>query len=658
MSTESELRAHAIALLGASAAAAPDSPAALAQVHASLEAVETSARALALDAIAGLADIIAAVVEELVLESVADREAAWADVVAAVRRLVQHVTHGIPLNVRTLPPRFHQSHGGPDTVVPDSDAARPATSEADAGAGDEELVGEFVAEAGEHLNAAELHLLTLETSPGDGEAVNALFRAYHSIKGLAGVLGLTGIQTLAHAAENLLNSARKGDLDLRGVILDLAFDVTEGLRGLIAQVSAALKLSRDIPFAVGRDDLVERLRRALEQESGEAQAPPVPVAKPPNKRLGDLLIEAGAATQADIDEAIRALERPVESARIGEILAQYNYATSVQIRRALAIQQSKPGGGRLGDILVELGVIDAKALEEALQKQQLGTLTPRLGEMLVRLGKVSAREVAQALRRQQGIEAQRTVRVGSDRLTALARSTAAARAALQRTQEALPKRLNKRASSALADLVEGLDQAAALATQLYWTPLNGLFQRMHRVARDTARTVNKPIDFTTTGESVVVPRNLADGLADPLLHLLRNAIDHGIESSTDERVHLGKAPTGHVQLTAEAGHGFIRIAVVDDGRGLDRAAIRNTAERLGLLEPGAECPDDALWRFLFEPGFSTAKQVSTLSGRGVGLDVVHRDVTGLGGELNVDSVPGQGSRFELRLPVPEDIPAP
>jgi two-component system chemotaxis sensor kinase CheA len=182
-------------------------------------------------------------------------------------------------------------------------------------------------------------------------------------------------------------------------------------------------------------------------------------------------------------------------------------------------------------------------------------------------------------------------------------------------------------------------------------PVRQVFERMARLARDLARKAEKKIEFAMLGEDTEIDKSVVEKISDPLIHIIRNAVDHGIESSTADRIKFGKSETGHISLKAFHKGGDIIIVVEDDGKGLDKEAILEKAKERGIIEDGQILTDQEIYNLIFIPGFSTAKTVTYVSGRGVGMDVVNRSIQALRGQIEIHSVMGKGTTFTLRLPL-------
>ncbi len=336
----------------------------------------------------------------------------------------------------------------------------------------------------------------------------------------------------------------------------------------------------------------------------------------------------------DYDTLMTELRDP-EAAGIGE-----------ETEEAEAVQM------RVGDILVAEGAADRKAVEEAADRQQ----DELIGKVLAREKIASATDVAQALRVQKKIRgktaAEATVRVGTGRLDNLinmvgelviAQSMVAQDSGAIATER---PRLVKNVAHAGKIIRELQD----LTMSLRMVPLKGTFQKMARLVRDLARKAGKPVQFVTDGEETEIDRNMVEELNDPLVHMIRNAVDHGIEAA-EQRTQTGKPPTGTVCLRAYHSAGNVVIELEDDGKGLDRDKIIAKAVERGLIKPGRELTEGEVFNLILQPGFSTAEKVTAVSGRGVGMDVVKKGIEALHGRIDVSSEPGAGSKFTLRVPL-------
>jgi two-component system chemotaxis sensor kinase CheA len=407
-------------------------------------------------------------------------------------------------------------------------------------AADPDLLDDFLAEGGDHLDQAEAALLTLESNPGDKEAVNVVFRAFHTIKGVAGFLELHRVTELAHHAESLLSRVREGSLAFSSPVADLTLrsadllrDLLNGIRSSIQGEDAFVPALYDEILAILCDEpRVERLA------AGEA-----------------LLLESVSATAVESEETSVGAADPDASVRV----------KTARLDRLL-------------DLVGELVVSHSMVAED-----------PALDHRSDLMRKVS------------------------------------------------------RSEKILRELQD-------LTTSMRMVPMKPAFRKATRVVRDVSRRAGKPIHLSTDGEETELDRSMVDVIADPLVHMVRNAIDHGIESP-EERVAAGKPREGRIRISAGQLGGSVVIEISDDGRGLDAEKILAKAKSRRIVDSERGMSDSDIFELIFAPGFSTAEQVTDISGRGVGMDVVRRSVEALRGRIEIQSVPGEGSTFSIHLPL-------
>ena len=522
--------------------------------------------------------------------------------------------------------------------------------------GDMDLLSEFAAEAKEHLDNADLHLLTLETEPFNEEALNAVFRAFHTIKGSAGFFELEDIGNLAHEAESLLDGVRKGKLTLESSIVDVIFDSVDTLKRLMDDLCNSLSTGEPLPQD---DSLPQLLTRIKDVAAGKVeqsfQVPDIA----PGMKLGEILVESGKATDESVDKTIEKLETAAPRKKIGKILVESNVISSVKVDEALKIQQKTPERTKLGEVLVETGKVTGEDINEALGKQQKPPARPKLGEQLVCDSEVSARDVSHALRAQknaalqQTVKVKETVKVDADRLDRLVETIGE-----MVISESVVSQSIGDGNGRHANLIQQMNQLdkitrelQEMGTSLRMVPVRSTFQKMARMVRDLARKAGKQVEFSMSGEDTELDKTVVDNIGDPLVHMVRNAVDHGIEASPEERRKAGKPETGHVELRAFHKGGNINIEIEDDGCGMDRELILAKGREKGLVNDGDSLSDREVFNLIFQPGFSTAKKITDVSGRGVGMDVVKRNIDALRGQVEINSELGKGSVFTIRMPL-------
>jgi len=450
---------------------------------------------------------------------------------------------------------------------------------------DSGLIGDFIIESREYIEGAEAALLSLEVDPEDTEAINTVFRAFHTIKGTSGFLGLTFISDLAHHAESLLSRIRDQEIRCTGGYADLALRSIDTLKELIQIVQDALG-GQAATLPEGYADLVRVLADpeavGISGESKEVCPPP---------RLGDILVAEGKASREEVEMAvIDKGEQP-----IGIAVVRTETASLTDTARALRTQQRMANTEQSPESSVRV------------RTDRLDKLVDMVGELVIAQSMVAQDET-----------------VVSGGHLELARKISHAGKIVRELQD--------------------------LSMSMRMVPLKATFQKMARLVRDLAHKSGKLVNLVTDGQDTEIDRNMVDIINDLLVHMVRNAVDHGIESP-DEREKSGKSRSGTVRLSAYHSGGTVVVEIRDDGRGLDRDKIIKKAVSKGLIELGKGMSDHEVYSLIFEPGFSTADKITDISGRGVGMDVVKRGVESLRGRIDISSEVGQGCCFSVRLPL-------
>jgi two-component system chemotaxis sensor kinase CheA len=455
---------------------------------------------------------------------------------------------------------------------------------------DPALLDEFITESRDLIASAEAALLQLETDPENAEAVNIVFRAFHTVKGTSGFLGLDHISKLAHGAESLLSRIRDKEIRCVGGYADLAFRSVDMLKDLIKIVQDALR--------------------------------GVPMTSPDG--LNDLMVLLSKPEAAGISEDVNEEPDGVEE-----------------------------GPLRLGDILVAQGNADRQEIEAAVADQ---TDQP-IGLAVVKSEIASLTEVGRALRKQRGMAgtqpvAESSVRVRTDRLDRLIEMVG--ELVIGHSMVAQDETVTSGNYLELQRKVNHTDkivrQVQDLSMSMRMVQLKPTIRKIARLVRDLARRRKIMINFIPIGEDTEIDRNMVDLINDPLVHLVRNAVDHGIEPP-EQRERNGKPREGTLLLKAYHSGGNVVVEISDDGRGLDRNKITQKAIAKGLIQTGQNMPDSEIINLIFQPGFSTADKVTDISGRGVGLDVVRKAVETLKGRVDVSSELEKGCTFSVRLPL-------
>ena len=516
---------------------------------------------------------------------------------------------------------------------------------------DSEIFLEFLSESHDHLEESESNVLSMEEDTGDLELINAIFRNIHSIKGSAGFLGLTDMQKLSHELETLLDKARKGEItitqEITGVCLT-SIDVLRKLReNLAIRVDRELgktdansshkeqqidiqptidKILSILNNETGRNDTVEKQCETDSSQTGNPDEGENPI--------GEILLDDGVITQEQLDNALRNKNR-----KIGEILVDKGITTPDKIEEA--VREQKP----LGEMLIKKGEITESQLEKALKEQDRKT-----GEVLVQDGATSPDKIDSALQRQTKLRSA-TVKVDTDKLDNLFDLVGELVIANTLISGEMKSTNNNNGSNKnLSQLNKITKDIQDGVMSMRMVSLKQTFQKMLRLSRDVSLQAGKQVKLQISGEDTELDKNVIEEIADPLVHILRNSIDHGIEPE-NERVAKGKPKEGTVRLSAFHRGGNIVIEIEDDGRGLQKDKILKKAIEKGLIDDQAELSDNQIYRLIFSPGFSTAEKVTNLSGRGVGMDVVTKNIEKLRGKVEITSHEGKGTLFTIKLPL-------
>jgi two-component system chemotaxis sensor kinase CheA len=483
--------------------------------------------------------------------------------------------------------------------------------------GMEDLLQDFLTEAGDMLSDVDSKLMELEKNPGDSALLNEIFRGFHTIKGGAGFLNANELVTLCHLTENLFDKLRNNELALNADLMDVIFAATAEVRKMFGALQQSVQ---PVPAPA---EVIQALKDVL---GGKAA---VAISKSASK-------SAAAAAPAALAPA--AVQAPAGAENV-DWNALYNAIT----------------GGT--DIVKDVGAVrDEKKIKEAINEEEstkkaFGRRSTDVPGSTVgrRAGDVPAAEAKET-----------TIRVDTDRLDQVLnlsgeigltknRLTHLRSDIMQGHNDPDTLRELDQAVSQLDMLVVNL-QNAVMKTRMQ--PIGRLFKKYPRLARDLARSLGKDVELVLSGEETEMDKTMIEDLNDPLVHLVRNAVDHGVET-VEERVAAGKPEKSFVELSARQEGDHILITITDDGKGMSPEVIRNKAIEKGLITPEmANTLDEArCLELILLPGFTTKSEISAVSGRGVGMDVVKTNIQKLNGTVNIHSEVGKGSTFSISLPL-------
>ncbi len=444
---------------------------------------------------------------------------------------------------------------------------------------DESLLKDFITEGLEYIGEIEMNILNLEQEPDNKDYINAIFRPFHSVKGVASFLNLDGIRTLAHDLETLLDKARNEALAVTPELIDLILDGSDTLKAMIGQLRDDQE-GREVAELIDTSDIVRRIKLA-EQGADQPKEP---------KKLGTILVEEGVINEDELQEALERSQVP-PSRKLGQTLISEGMASPKDVSRALRKQAQQ--------------VTDSNTIRVDIKK--LDDLIDMVGELVI----------TQSMIRQSA------------------------------TLQSLGDRKIVRDISQMESITSELQRSS---TVLRMIPIKQTFQRMSRLVRDLSKNSGKLVNVVTVGEDTEIDRNMVDEIYNPLVHMIRNAVDHGMEMPED-RIREGKPERGTIQLRAFHRGGNIVIEISDDGRGLNREKIRQKAIKNGLISSTDALTDQEANRLILLPGFSTAEKITDVSGRGVGMDVVKQAVEKLRGKMDIQSVEGKGTTFVTGFPL-------
>jgi two-component system chemotaxis sensor kinase CheA len=494
---------------------------------------------------------------------------------------------------------------------------------------DPELLADFVMESEEHLASIEEKILILEKDPSLIDTIHAVFRSFHSIKGLAGFLGLSGVQTVAHEVETLLDHARNLRISVNSDVVDLVLESSEYLKEEVAVVQAKLN---NAPLPPVRDNtaLIKTLSTATATVAAGGT------------------ISLGAGAKAEHTVAAPSTPAPSAPAPQPEIEDEPEVIDEEMVEDEPAVEPVA-AAPKTTPAPAAAAVAPPTAQAPPVQKAAVAAPAPA-AEVLPPAEVRPAAPVAPATARTEA--ASTSIRVETsklDRLMDMVGEMVIAQSILSN----IPRTGSSgdaRVAGEMSQLARITSEVQRCAMSMRMMPVGPLFQKNAKMVRDLSRRNGKQVNLELAGENTEVDKTIAEELSDPLLHMIRNSMDHGIEEP-NERIAAGKSLVASVRIAAEHQAGQIVISISDDGRGLDPQRIRNKAIQNGLIEPNAQLTEAEIFHLIFAPGFSTAEKITDISGRGVGMDVVRQHVESLRGRIEIKSELGKGTTFFILLPL-------
>ncbi len=488
---------------------------------------------------------------------------------------------------------------------------------------DAEIIAEFLVESHENLDQLDRDLVELEREPGSRELLSSIFRTIHTIKGTSGFLAFNRLEALTHVGENLLSRLRDGKMEMTGPVTESLLSMVDTVRALLDSVEAS---GKDTAAGVDVDTVVSTLREVLEGDAAPAQESTPEPAEPAEP------VTVGASpepvSEPVVEPAVEALVEPAP-----ETAAQPAAEATEEATGPVGLEAGEPEAvpRKLGEILVEHGIVSSADIEEALAEQSAVVE----GDETARRGVVDS-----------------SVRVDVDLLDSLVQLVGelvlTRNQVLQRTESQDDIELVRAAQR--LDLVASELQEGIMKTRMQ--PIGQVWSKMPRIVRDLAVQLGRDVDLQMEGHDTELDRSLLEALKGPLTHLVRNALDHGIETPA-ERIAAGKSGQGRLLLRSFHESGQVVVEISDDGKGIDPDTIARVAIERGVItrDQASRMETREIVNLIFRPGFSTATEVTNVSGRGVGMDVVRTNIERIGGTVDMQSQVGAGTTCRVRIPL-------
>jgi len=550
----------------------------------------------------------------------------------------------------------------------------------------------FRIEAEEHLVNLEHAMLELESDPADRELIDSAFRSMHTIKGAGGMFGFDDLSAFTHHLETAFDKIREGQFSVTADLISVVLDARDHIQGLLenqqqtpeqAQTGLSLldRLNQIVPATASSHandtapiseqasptdttpasaELTFKIQFKPNLETFLAGMSPIPILRE-LQELGDAFIITLVDVLPDLDDydpthcyfhwdVILTTAVPID--QIEDVFLFVSDDWEISITEITIDEEDEPA--KLGALLVDQGIVSDQDMGEALESQV------KIGKVLLQNEAISSEQLNAALTEQKALNETRerklqkslsdNVRVPTEKLDILMDLVGE----MVITQARLTQAAHNLQDSELQNIAEGLDR---LCTELRdntfsirMMPIGTIFSRFKRLVRDLANELGKDIQLVTEGGETELDKTVIDGLSDPLVHLIRNSIDHGIEDR-ETRLNNGKPERGTVKLSAHHAESNVIIRIEDDGAGLNTDRIKAKAQEQGIIQPNESLSDHEINQLIFAAGFSTAAEVSNISGRGVGMDVVKRSIESLRGEIELQSEPGKGTCIVIRMPL-------
>jgi two-component system chemotaxis sensor kinase CheA len=548
---------------------------------------------------------------------------------------------------------------------------------------DEEILADFLIEAGEILEQLQEQLVELENNPEDANLLNAIFRGYHTVKGGAGFLSLNELVDICHGAENVFDVMRNGQRTLTPELMDVILQATDEVVQMFELVKAG------DPLVAVEKSLIDTLTRLSQPESADEAATKSPIKDDETVISKEVTIPSGDFSEDEFEALLDELhgsgapgdkkpaavedpsssEKDISDDEFEALLDQLhgkgqfkveNETVSETIKEVSVAPEQSTSGDDISDDEFEALLDQLHGKGQAPEVTEKPTASKESKPVAVKLAAPANKTQANkpvAVKKEEKKstappQAETTVRVDTKRLDQIMNMVGELVLVRNRLLSLSTNVNDESMAKAIAnlDVVTGDLQGAVMKTRMQ--PIKKVFGRFPRVVRDLARTLKKEITLELEGEETDLDKNLVEALADPLVHLVRNSVDHGIEMPEDRKA-AGKPTMGTVKLSASQEGDHILLSIIDDGKGMDPDKLKEIAISRGVMDAdaAARMSDTDAFNLIFAPGFSTKTEISEVSGRGVGMDVVKTKINQLNGSVKIDSKMGVGTTLEIKVPL-------
>ena len=485
--------------------------------------------------------------------------------------------------------------------------------------------GVFFDESDEHLQDMEQLLMTLDVDAPDPEELNSIFRAAHSIKGGSGIFGFDALMNLTHVMENLLDKARNQEIQVTSDIVDIFLQTLDVLKDTLTAYKEQTELPQE-----QIDASIKVLEETLANASGQVVAG---AHDSPEQNAEDETNEIEGFGFFDEEET----EAQVKSENSADDIEGFGlFDDEATPTKATSDAETKRDTSKVDE---GFGFFEPENLPVKTKSTQPAAPKQPIVKPVKTQPKAAAKEAA-------------SIRVDTTKIDAMVNlvgELVITQSMLSNVGQEVEGQVGERLQLAIDELQRNTREIQESVMSMRMLPVNMTFNRFPRVVRDLSSKLGKKVDLVIQGGNTEIDKSLIEKLVDPLTHLVRNSIDHGIESP-EKRLEAGKSENGTVILSAEQKGSSIIIGIIDDGAGLNKARILEKATQNGLAVT-PDMPDSEIWQLIFQAGFSTAAEVTDVSGRGVGMDVVRRNIESIGGRIEIESSQGEGSAFYIHLPL-------